>query len=213
MEMVMTKQFATLEGLKRAAVKLKRDTGISHNAALEQVAREAGFADYHNAVRAYAFAGGGDDATQDSESALPPIEIIEMSPELAALLKHQRDLDIADAGPQAEEASESYRGVTIESRWSIMHELATMRRMVDAMPDLVRTRIASIWCDSNCQAWYGVEVMPRRWYDGIGEDVRDAVLDATDGFNGLRVSGDRHETYFDPEWQGDDHDYAAESDP
>jgi hypothetical protein len=211
MEMVMTKRFATLDGLKRAAVKLKRDTGISHNAALEQVAHDAGFADYHNAVQAYADCGGGD-AAQDSERALPPIEIIEMSPELAALLKHQRDLDIADAGPQAEEASEFYRGVTIESRWSIMHELATMRRMLDTMPDLVRTRIASIWCDSNCQAWYGVEVMPRRWYDGIGEDVRDAVLEATDGFNGLRVSGDRHEAYFDPEWQGDDYDYAAEGD-
>lgn len=140
----MTKQFATLVGLKRAAVKLKRDTGISHNAALEQVARDAGFADYHYAVRAYTVSGAGDDAVQDSESALPPIKIIQMSPELAAMLKHERDLDIADAGPQAEEASEFYRGVTIESRWSIMHELATMRRMVDTMPDLVRARIASI---------------------------------------------------------------------
>ncbi|HWK65696.1 MAG TPA: hypothetical protein VNS34_12185 [Rhizobiaceae bacterium] len=209
----MTKRFATLEGLKRAAVKLKRDTGISHNAALEQVARDAGFADYHNAVQTYAVSGGGDDAAQDSESALGPLEIIEIAPELAAMLKHQRDLDIAAAGPQAEEGSEFYRGVTIESRWSIMHELATMRRMVNAMPDLVRMRITSIWCDSNCQAWYGVEVMPQSWYDGIGEDVRDAVLDATDGFNGLRVSGGRHEAYFEPEWQGDDYDYAADGEP
>ena len=209
----MTKQFATLEGLKRAAVKLKRDTGIIHSAALEQVARSAGFTDYHDAVQAYAALADVHAAGQDFGSALPPIEIIEMSPELAALLKHQRDLDIADAGPQADEPSELYRGVTIESRWSIMHELATMRRMVDAMPDLLRARIASIWCDSNCQAWYGVEVMPRRWHDGIGEDVRDAVLEATDGFNGLRVSGDRHEAYFDPEWQGDDYDYYRRSAP
>lgn len=55
--------------------------------------------------------------------------------------------------------------------------------------------------------------MPRRWYDGIGEDVRDAVLHATNGFNGLRVSGGRHEVHFDPEWQGDDYDYAAEGAP
>lgn len=55
--------------------------------------------------------------------------------------------------------------------------------------------------------------MPRRSYDSIGGDVRDAVLDATDGSNGLRVSGDRHEADLDPEWQGDDYDYAAEGDP
>jgi len=209
----MTKQFATLEGLKRAAVKLKREARISHNAALERIARDAGFTDYHDAVQAYAASAAIGDVREESGRGLLPIEFIEMSPELAAMLKHQRDLDIAEAGPQADEPSELYRGVTIESRWSIMHELATMRRMVDVMPDLVRARIASIWCDSNCQAWYGVEVMPRRWYDGIGEDVRYAVLQATHGFNALRVSGDRHEVNYDPEWQGDDYDYVAESNP
>lgn len=211
----MTKQYGTLEGLKRAAVKLKRETGISHNAALERIARDAGFADYHNALQAYSALAAGDDENEDTGGPLPSIEIMEMSPELAALLKHQRDLDIADAGPQSDEPSELYRGVMIESRWSIMHELATMRRMVDAMPDPVRAQIASIWCDSNCQAWYGVEVISRRWYEGIGEDVRNAVLEATDGFNGLRVSGDRHEILFDPEWLGDDYAYdeAAENNP
>lgn len=211
----MTKQYGTLEGLKRAAVKLKRETGISHNAALERIARDAGFADYHNAVQAYTALTSGDDVNDDTGIPLPSIEIMEMSPELASLLKHQRDRDIADAGPQADEPSELYRGVMIESRWSIMHELATMRRMVDAMPDVVRARIASIWCDSNCQTWYGVEIKSRRWYEGIGEDVRNAVLEATDGFNGLRVSSDRHEVLFDPEWLGDDYAYEepAESDP
>src|SRR4051794_18977513 len=46
----MTKQFATLNGLKRAATKLKRSTGVSHSAALEQVAREAGYSDFHCAA-------------------------------------------------------------------------------------------------------------------------------------------------------------------
>ncbi|EKE70870.1 hypothetical protein [Oceanibaculum indicum] len=52
-EMFANKQFATLEGLKRAAVKLKRAEGISHSAALEEIARDAGFANYSDALQAY----------------------------------------------------------------------------------------------------------------------------------------------------------------
>ena len=49
----MTKHFATLDGLKRAATRLKRETGITHSAALEQVARDAGFPDFHTAAASY----------------------------------------------------------------------------------------------------------------------------------------------------------------
>lgn len=50
----MKKHFATLDGIKRAAIKLKRRTGVKHNEALNQIAREAGFTDYHAATVAYA---------------------------------------------------------------------------------------------------------------------------------------------------------------
>ena len=200
----MTKHFATLDGLKRAAMKLKKREGVSHSAALEAVAREAGFADYHSAAKAFAIVEAVCAASDPAP--YPAAEIIEMSPELAALLKHQRDLDIAEAGPQAPEPSEHYCGVTIESRWSIAHELTTMRAIVDALPDLVRARVASIWCDSNAQALYSVEVQRGRWYDAIAEDVRDATLNATSGFNGLLVEGDGFSRNFDPEWEGDDYD-------
>lgn len=50
----MTKHYATLDGLKRAATKLKRAIGLSHSAALDQIAREAGFPDFHEAAASFA---------------------------------------------------------------------------------------------------------------------------------------------------------------
>jgi hypothetical protein len=137
-----------------------------------------------------------------------PVEIIEMSPELAAALKHQRDLDIADAGQRAPELSGNYRGIDISSRWDIAHEFKTMHEIVDAMPDLVRARVASMWCDSNAQAYYSVTIAPGRWYEGIEFDIRDTVRAVTSGFNGLSVEGDRNNRMFDPEWEGDDYDHS-----
>ena len=108
----MTKRYATLNGIKRAAIKLKRRMGMSHSHALEQIAREAGHPDYFSARQAYTGHPApfrdeewlGDEAFEPATEE-PPVEIIEMSPELSALLKRQRDLDIADAvhrasGPQ-----------------------------------------------------------------------------------------------------------------
>lgn len=199
----MTKHFATIDGIKRAAVKLKRRTGATHNQALDHVAREAGFADFRSAAQSYAVSPAMRAAAGDQ-----PVEIIEMSPELAALLKRQRDLEIAEAGPQAPELSGDYHGVDISSRWDIAHELMRMRRIVDAMPDLLRGELESIWCDSNAQAYYAVRVKRGRWYDGIEFDIRDTVRAVTDGFNGLTVEGDRNHRTFDPEWEGDDYDYG-----
>lgn len=41
--------FQTLEGLKRQAKRLKRESGITHTEALERVAREAGYASFRAA--------------------------------------------------------------------------------------------------------------------------------------------------------------------
>lgn len=152
----------------------------------------------------------GDEALE-AATEKTPMEIIEMSPELSALLKHQRDLDIADAGPQAPELAGDYRGVDLSSRWDIKHELLTMRRMVDGMSDLVRERVQSIWCDSNAQANYSVTIAPGGWQEAIEFDVRDAVRAATDGFNGLAVEGDGNHKQFNPEWDGDDYNYGDEA--
>ena len=147
------------------------------------------------------------DSTEEVDQ-VREVEIIEMSPELAAALKHQRDLDIAEAGPQAPELSGDYRGVDISSRWDIAYELTTMRKIVDAMPDLLRARTESMWCDSNAQAYYSIKIASARWYDGIELDIRDAVRAVADGFNGLSVEGDRNHRTVDAEWAGDDYEYS-----
>jgi hypothetical protein len=133
-----------------------------------------------------------------------PIEFIELSPEQSALLRRQFELDREDTGPTLPVDAILYRGITLESRWSVASEFETMKAIVDALPNLVRARLESIWCDSNAQAWYTVAVAQGRWAEAIDCDVRDAVMSAAHGFNGLTVSdGDRH-VAFDPDWAGDD---------
>lgn len=144
-------------------------------------------------------------------AAQPPVKYVVMSQELAAALKHQRDIDIEAAGPKSTELSGGYRGVDISSRWDVHHELVMMREIVDAMPKNARERIASIWCDSNANADYWVRVAPGSWSAWIADVVRQAVREATNGFNGLIVEGDGHEERFGPEWEGDDYDYTSEA--
>lgn len=56
--------------------------------------------------------------------------------------------------------TEVYRGVEISSRWALANEHATMRKILDDLPDIDRARIKAIWCDSSCQAWYEVWIKP-----------------------------------------------------
>lgn len=44
-------EFTTIEGLKRRAKKLKRALGITHTAALDEVAKRAGYANYLHALK------------------------------------------------------------------------------------------------------------------------------------------------------------------
>ncbi|MDR6144985.1 hypothetical protein QE363_000778 [Sphingomonas sp. SORGH_AS870] len=46
--------FTTLEGLKRRATELKRETGCKHNEALEFIAKLGGYTNYQHAFRALA---------------------------------------------------------------------------------------------------------------------------------------------------------------
>jgi hypothetical protein len=147
----------------------------------------------------------------NAAAALRPVEIIQMSDELAAALRHQREIDISAAGPQAPSPSAIYRGVEVSSRWSIAHELGTMRDIVDALPAAVRARVESIWCDSNANADYAFTIQAGRWFDGIDYHIRDAVRGATSGFNGLAIRGDGNDVSFNPEWEGDDFDYGGDA--
>lgn len=147
----------------------------------------------------------------EPKPSFPPVERIEMSPELSAALNRQRDIDIAAAGPQAPELSGMYRGVDLSSRWDIRHELTELREIVDTMPDYVRERIASICCNSNAGSDYWVQVQPNKWFGGIDYEVRDVFRAVTSGWNGLLIRDDHHEQQFGPEWEGDDYDYESEA--
>lgn len=143
--------------------------------------------------------------------AKPPINVTLMSDEMAAALRHQKELDLADAGSQTPELNGNYRGVDIESRWDLQHEIMTMRGIVDAMPDALRHCVASIWCDSRAEAWFAVTIADGLWHDDVEVDVRDILLMQTRGFNGLTVSDHQNHKAFDPEWDWPEEalEYAA----
>jgi hypothetical protein len=204
----MTKQYHTLEGLKRAAVKRRKAKGCNHHAALELEAREAGFNDYHDARRAFE-RGEPDSAmcglTTGRIFRQGNLEILEMAPELAAALKHQRGLDIADAGPHAPEPEINHRGVVVSSRYGSSRELMTMSSILDALPDGARDRIESIWCDSGAGACYTVAIRPDQWLDFLPDFIRETTMSVAGGFNSLTVEDHSHRVYFDPDWDEDEY--------
>lgn len=53
-------QFTTIDGLKRAAKRLKKEQGIKHADALERIACEAGFQNYQHALRSLTKGGQGE---------------------------------------------------------------------------------------------------------------------------------------------------------
>lgn len=113
-----------------------------------------------------------------------------LPPEATALILRQYDIDRADAGPKARVLGFSYRGVQIESRWAVLAELDTMRRIIDAMPELMARRLEAIWCDSNAGSCYTVTVRPRLWVPDLRWAIADAAREAGGGHNGIMVEAD-----------------------
>lgn len=79
-----------------------------------------------------------------------------------------------------------------------------MKAVVDAMPDDVRLRVASIWCDSKASAIYSVTVTLGMDRHGLAVDIRDCFRAAASGFNGISVEHGDDQQFFDPEWPGDE---------
>jgi hypothetical protein len=146
----------------------------------------------------------------------PKIEYVPMSAELSAALQHQNELDRRDAGPKVPYDTLDYRGVSLQSRYSVASEFETMMAVIDAMPDDVRLRLASVWCDSKACAYYHVVVTLGMNHSELPEQVRSCFLVATSGFNGILVEHGSHSTHFDPEWPEDEEYFAqleAEENP
>lgn len=132
-----------------------------------------------------------------------------MSAELSAALRLQNELDRKDVGPKAPDDTLDYRGVMLQSRYSVASEFETMKAVVDAMPDDVRLRLASVWCDSKACAYYHVVVTLGMSHHELAEQVRACFRAATSGFNGPMVEQGAHSEHFDPEWP-DDEEYFAQ---
>ena len=138
----------------------------------------------------------------------PEIKYVQMSPELAAAFQRQSDIDRKEAGPKVPYDTLDYRGVSLQSRYSVASEFETMKAVVDAMPNDVRLRLTSIWCDSKACAYYHVVVTLGMHRSALTDQIRECFLAATSGFNGLSVEHGSHETLFDPEWPADEAYFA-----
>ncbi|PTW47809.1 hypothetical protein [Rhodovulum kholense] len=129
------------------------------------------------------------------------VEYIDLPPEAAKLIQRQYDIDRADAVPKAPVSCFRYRGVQIESRRAVMAELDTMRRIIDAMPELMARRLETIWCDSNAGACYTVTIQPGLFVPDLRWAIADAVIEAGGGHNGIMIEADGgNGCNIDPNW-------------
>lgn len=112
---------------------------------------------------------------------------------IAEAMAHQNAIDREAAGPKAPHGAIIYRDVAIDSRWNVLSEYNRMRSIVDRLPDLMRVRIESIWCDSNCTANYVVTIKSNRFVPDIPYAVEDAVIAVGGGHNGIMIQSDAAE--------------------
>ncbi len=143
-------------------------------------------------------------ATQWGEPQTQPVEYERMDDDLAAALMHQEGIEWRDAGPKVPYDELEHRGVLLQSRYSVAREFQTMKAVVDTMPDDVRLRVFTIWCDSKASAIYSVTVTPGMDRLGLAEDICDCFRAATSGFNGISVEDGDDQHFFDAEWPGDE---------
>ncbi|QPI72212.1 hypothetical protein [Sphingobium sp. Cam5-1] len=143
-------------------------------------------------------------ASQWGQPQTPPVDYEQMDDDLAAALAHQEGIEWRDAGPKVPYDELEYRGILLQSRYSVAREFQTTKAVVDAMTDDVRLRVSTIWCDSKASAVYSVTVtlgMDRR---GLADDICDCFRAAASGFNGISVEHGDDQQFFDPEWPGDE---------
>jgi hypothetical protein len=130
---------------------------------------------------------------------------IEMPPSLAEALHRQNEIDRAASGQKAPVSCFTYRRVHLEgTRWAVLRELEDMKRIVDAMPELMSRRLETIWCDTKASATDTVTVKDRLWVPDLKWTISDAIVDAVGGHNGIYIDGDAPSGMdVDPYWPGD----------
>ena len=138
----------------------------------------------------------------------PTIEFVD-DPVLLAAIQKQHKIDFEAAGPKASKPGFEYRGIYVESRWSVISELERMKRIVDQLPSEIAEKISTIWCDSKAEACYSVNVRSGEYSRDLKEAVSRAILSVSSGHNGVffnegdgLLKGDEA-GFLEPEWLGD----------
>jgi hypothetical protein len=125
--------------------------------------------------------------------------------DIALAVSEQNRIDRDSAGPKEPYENTLYKDVTIASRYSVKHEFNSMRRIIDAMPQLIAVRVETIWCDSLAGACYTVMLQPGAFTEVILESIFAAFVKAVGGWNGLIIYGDKGQSQdFDCYWLADD---------
>ena len=76
-----------------------------------------------------------------------------------------------------------------------------MKRIVDALPELMARRLASIWCDSNCEANYVISVRQGMWVPILQQAIGDAVIVGGGGHNGIMIDeAGEYRADIGPDW-------------
>jgi hypothetical protein len=96
-------------------------------------------------------------------------------------------------------------GVALSSRYDKAEEYEVMVAMVDGVAPELRSKIASVFCDSKAQACYSVELRPcsRRQAEAIAQHLGSAANRLQGGHNGIYLNGPAGGSIVvDPGWEG-----------
>lgn len=105
---------------------------------------------------------------------------------IASAVAFQSRLEYESSSPKAPHGDIRYKGVMLSSRYDVLSEFSSMRAAINAMPELVARRLASIWCDSHAGASYVVQVRPEFYLDDLPQRIEDAFK-SLGGYNGLSI--------------------------
>lgn len=112
---------------------------------------------------------------------------ISLGREVAEALQRQREIDLEAAGPKAPVSGYKYKGVKIESRWSVEAELKAMKVIIESMSEPMVRRLSMIWCDSKATNNYSFCVRPGEFVPELTQDISDAIIQSVGGYNGVFI--------------------------
>jgi adenylate kinase family enzyme len=121
----------------------------------------------------------------------------------ATPLREHLDLDWSQVGEKLDVDTIDYEGLQLSSRYSRVHEFNAMKGIVDALPDRMRNRIASIFCDSKACAVYSITIRAGQYDPELPGMLRMAGI-AIGGHNGMMIEEEgvsKTREFLPPDWE------------